>query len=68
MKGVGDDLGAGEPLANHLSIRTGQIDPDQRINAREVRRIISELIDVHGAPEHIRSDNGSEFIEGDLRD
>jgi transposase InsO family protein len=36
---------------------------DRRINARKVRRIISELIDIHGAPEHIRSDNGSEFIE-----
>ena len=41
---------------------------DRRINARKVRRIISELIDIHGAPEHIRSDNGSEFIERDLRD
>jgi transposase InsO family protein len=39
---------------------------DRRINARKVRRIISELIDIHGAPEHIRSDNGSEFIEKDL--
>jgi transposase InsO family protein len=41
---------------------------DRRINARKVRRIISELIDIHGAPEHIRSDNGSEFIERDLRE
>ena len=40
---------------------------DRGIDARKVRRIISELIDVHGAPEHIRSDNGSEFIEKDLR-
>ena len=39
---------------------------DRRINARKVRRIITELIDVHGAPEHIHSDNGSEFIEKDL--
>lgn len=41
---------------------------DRRINACKVCRIISELIDVHGAPEHIRSDNGSEFIEKDLRE
>ena len=40
---------------------------DRRINARKVRRVLSELIDRHGAPEHIRSDNGSEFIEKDLR-
>ena len=41
---------------------------DRRINARKVRQIISNLIDVHGAPEHIRSDNGSEFIERGLRE
>ena len=41
---------------------------DRRINARKVHQIISNLIDVHGAPEHIRSDNGSEFIERDLRE
>ena len=40
---------------------------DRRINARKVRAVISELIDVHGAPKHIRSDNGSEFIEKNLR-
>ena len=39
----------------------------RRINARKVRQVMSDLIDVHGAPEHIRSDNGSEFIEGNLR-
>ena len=40
---------------------------DRRINARKVRRIMSALIERHGAPEHIRSDNGSEFIESGLR-
>lgn len=39
----------------------------RRINANKVRQVMSDLIDVHGAPEHIRSDNGSEFIEGNLR-
>ena len=36
---------------------------DRKINARKVRSIMSRLIAEHGAPEHIRSDNGSEFIE-----
>jgi putative transposase len=40
---------------------------DRRINARKVRRILARLIEEHGAPEHIRSDNGSEFIEKELR-
>ena len=40
---------------------------DRRISARKARRIMAELIDQYGAPEHIRSDNGSEFIEKDLR-
>ena len=40
---------------------------DRRINAQKVKRILSDLVDVYGAPEHIRSDNGSEFIEKDLR-
>jgi len=40
---------------------------DRRINARKVRSIIARLIAEHGAPEYIRSDNGSEFIEKQLR-
>ena len=28
---------------------------------------MGELVDAYGAPEHIRSDNGSEFIEKGLR-
>ena len=35
------------------------INVDSRINAHKVQQILSGLIDVHGAPEHIRSDNGS---------
>ena len=41
---------------------------DRQINARKVKKIFSKLIDEHGAPEHIRSDNGSEFIERSLRE
>ncbi len=40
----------------------------RRINARKVRRVMADLIDLYGAPEHIRSDNGSEFIEGKVRE
>ena len=39
----------------------------RRINAQKVRQVMGDLIDVHGAPEHLRSDNGSEFIEGRLQ-
>ena len=39
----------------------------RRIDGSKVRQVLSDLIDLHGAPEHIRSDNGSEFIEGKLR-
>lgn len=30
----------------------------RRINATKVRQVLADLIDVHGAPGHIRSDNG----------
>ena len=33
-----------------------------------MKKIFSKLINEHGAPEHIRSDNGSEFIESGLRE
>jgi len=39
----------------------------RQINAKKVRQVLSDLIDVHGAPGYIRSDNGSEFIEGKLQ-
>lgn len=41
---------------------------DRRINAVKVQRIMARLIHEHGAPEYIRSDNGSEFIERQLRE
>ncbi|MBT4385777.1 MAG: transposase family protein [Betaproteobacteria bacterium] len=33
-----------------------------------MKKIFSKLIDEHGAPKHIGSDNGSEFIERGLRE
>lgn len=40
---------------------------ERRMQAEDVRRIMSELVAQHGAPGYIRSDNGSEFIEKHLR-
>ena len=37
-------------------------------NAEKVQRVMARLIEEYGAPEHIRSDNGSEFIEKNLRE
>jgi transposase InsO family protein len=39
----------------------------RRIQATDVLSQLFRLIERHGAPEHIRSDNGSEFIEKSLR-
>ena len=41
---------------------------DRRINAWKVQRVMARLIEEYGAPEYIRSDNGSEFIESNLRE
>jgi transposase InsO family protein len=38
------------------------------INAQDVMRTLAQAISEHGAPEHIRSDNGSEFIARVVRD
>jgi len=40
---------------------------DRRINAAKVRKVLAQLVAKHGAPQYIRSDNGSEFIEKELR-
>lgn len=38
------------------------------INAQDVMRTLAQAISEYGAPEHIRSDNGSEFIVRTVRD
>lgn len=40
---------------------------DRKINAKKVRGVLQRLVEAYGAPEYIRSDNGSEFIEKELR-
>ena len=45
---------------NHL------IHADRRISPCDVRRQLERLMDIHGTPEHIRSDNGSEFFHSDF--
>ena len=40
---------------------------DRTIKAEGVIEAVSKLIDQHGAPEHIRSDNGPEFISKKLQ-
>jgi transposase InsO family protein len=44
------------------------IEVQRRLRSKEVLDVISELFVRRGPPEHIRSDNGPEFIAGTLRD
>lgn len=41
---------------------------DRKINAEKVQRVMARLIEEYGVPQYIRSDNGSEFIEKNLRE
>ena len=40
----------------------------RRLNSRDVLDTLAELFVLHGPPEHIRSDNGPEFIANTVRD
>lgn len=40
----------------------------RRMGAREVIAALSRLIELHGAPGHLRCDNGAEFIAGILQE
>lgn len=40
---------------------------ERKLNARIVLETLADLFLLHGAPEHIRSDNGPEFVEKALR-
>ncbi len=41
---------------------------ERRLNSRDVLDVLGELFVAHGPPEHIRSDNGPEFVATALRD
>ena len=40
---------------------------DRRVNARKDQSVMARLIGEYGTPKYIRSDNGPEFIEKQLR-
>jgi len=40
---------------------------ERKLNSRDVLDVLGELFVAHGPPEHIRSDNGPEFIANALR-
>lgn len=44
------------------------IRPARRFRSNDVIHVLTELFVFHGAPEHIRSDNGPEFTATALRD
>jgi len=44
------------------------IEVDRKLNAQRVLDVLADLFVKHGPPEHIRSDNGPEFIATALRD
>jgi hypothetical protein len=43
------------------------IHPQHRLNSRNVIEVVANAMVEHGVPEHIRSDNGTEFVAKDLR-
>jgi transposase InsO family protein len=43
------------------------IHPRRRLNSRNVIEVVANAMTEHGIPEHIRSDNGPEFIAQKLR-
>ena len=40
--------------------------PDYKLKSEDVIKVLRDLFGKHGCPEHIRSDNGSEFRAGEL--
>jgi transposase InsO family protein len=44
------------------------IRPARRFRSNDVIHVLTELFVLHGAPEHIRSDNGPEFTAKAIRD
>jgi len=44
------------------------IRPRRKLNSRNVIEVLADAMIEHGIPEHIRSDNGPEFVAKDLRE
>ena len=40
---------------------------DRTLKSQDVINLVKGAVELHGAPEHIRSDNGSEFIATELQ-
>ena len=40
---------------------------DRTLKSQDVINLVKSAVELHGAPEHIRSDNGSEFIATELQ-
>lgn len=63
--------GGGLRMLNVLDEYTREchvIHVDRRVRGTHVFSLLQRLVQRHGAPEYIRSDNGSEFIHKNLRD
>ena len=54
-------------LIDEYSRKCLAIRPQRRLNSRNVIEVVADAMLEHGIPEHIRSDNGSEFVAKQLR-
>ena len=54
-------------VVDEYTRETHELYPARNIGSGKVLELMSELIDRHGAPEHIRSDNGPEFVAKSLQ-
>ncbi len=55
-------------LIDEFTKQSLAIEPRRSIRAIDAIAVIEEAIEQYGLPQHIRSDNGSEFIAGAIRD
>jgi transposase InsO family protein len=55
-------------VINEFSRRCLAVKVDRKLNSQSVLEALAELFIEHGAPEHIRSDNGSEFTATAVRE
>ncbi len=70
---IHDQLGNGRALRiltliDEFTKQSLAIEPRRSIRAIDAIAVIEEAIEQYGLPQHIRSDNGSEFVAGAIRD